>query len=223
MNSGQTDLLYSVKTGAVEQAAPVLLNFRHAMSYVKVMLASNNPQIEVKVSHVGIRNIYTQGTFDFPMATTSASTPEVTGSWTNLKNPTGMMTFYAVSKEDVVTLTPTFTDYGVNNLEVNFFIPQPLAELSNTGTDFAGNYLQVDCEIFDKETGVKLWPNDRTPSYLLIQATECGRLVFPVTSENVKEWKIGHAYIYNVSIDNPDVLGEIKFDVTVDQFTIDEL
>lgn len=63
----------------------------------------------------------------------------------------------------------------------------------------------------------------RGVTYTPVQETECGRIVYPTTSETVKTWEAGHAYIYNIDINNPDVLDKIEFDVTVDDFSIDQI
>lgn len=223
LNPGNIDLLYSVRTGVTQQAAPVLLNFRHAMSRVSVMLSSTNQRITVKVSHISLCNIYMQGTFNFPTASTLADAPEVVGNWALLKRLGQSLLFYAISGDDKVTLTHVPTDYTENTLNYSFVIPQPLNNVEFDGNSYTGTYIQVDCEIFDTATGAKLWPNANTPAYILVPGTESGRIVYPTTSVDVREWKPGHAYIYNIDINNPDVLDKIEFDVTVDDFSVDEL
>ncbi len=116
LNPGNVDLLYSVKTQVTQQAAPVLLNFRHALSRVSVLLSSTNQRIQVKVSHISLCNIYMQGTFNFPNSSTLASTPEVIGSWTMLKRFGKNLLFYAFSDDEAETLTPQPTDYTENTL-----------------------------------------------------------------------------------------------------------
>lgn len=221
MNDGTVDLLYSVNMQVSQQAAPVILNFRHAMSKVTAMLSSNNSNIEVKVSHVTLKNIYRQGSFDFPDATTAASTPEVKGTWKNLQKPAGMLLFYAIGADDAVTLTPTPTDYSLNNLDASYVIPQSLEKVVLNDGTYSGTFLQVDCEIFDKASGVKIWPTTKTPDYLLVPETNCGRLIYSLDTATVTQWESGHAYVYNISIDNPDVLDKIEFDVSVDDYAME--
>lgn len=223
LNPGNVDLLYSVKTQVTHQAAPVLLNFRHALSRVSVMLSSTNQRITVKVNSVLLSNFYLEGTFNFPTSSTLASTPEVVGSWTLLKRFSSHLLYYALGTDDVVTLTPVPTDYTEGTLNYNFIIPQPLSEVEFVNNEYSGTYIQVDCEIFDTATGAKLWPNTKTPDYMLVSETKCGRIVYPTTSDKVKSWLPGHAYIYNIEINNPDVLDKIEFDVSVDDFSIDTL
>lgn len=223
LNDGKVDLLYSVKTGVTQQAAPVELNFRHAMANVNVLLSSNNQRIKVIVRHVTLNNIYLQGTFDFPQESTLASAPDVTGKWSKLTNLNKMLLYYAVSATDGIALTPVPTNYTIGNLDMGFNIPQPLTAVALSGDKFVGSHIAIECEIHDAATGAKLWPNSSTPSYMLVENTNCGRIIYSTMSSTVKEWLPGHAYNYNISIDNPSVLDKIEFDVTVDDFVIDEM
>ncbi len=223
VSDGKVDLLYSVKKDVMQQAAPVLLNFRHALSRVSVLMSSTNQRIKVKVSHILLKNIYLQGTFNFPEQSTLPSMPDVVGSWIQLKNLNNMMIFYAIDTENQAELTPAPTDYTENNLDCSFFIPQPLVDVQLSGNNYTGTYIQVDCQIFDTATGAQIWPNAKTPDYLRVPETECGRIVYAASSDNVKAWLPGHAYIYNIAINNPDVLDKIEFDVTVDDYSIDQM
>jgi len=223
LNPGNVDLLYSVRSNVTQQAAPVLLNFRHALSRVSVLLSSGNQRITVKVGSVSLCNFYMQGTFNFSAESTLASTPDVIGHWTLHKNFGNSLLFYAPTTDDEVTLTHIPTDYTVNNVNYSYVIPQPLKGLDFAESNYTGNYIQIDCEILDTATGAKLWPNSRTPDYMLVPQTQYGRIVYPVTTDEIKEWKPGYAYIYSIAINNPNVLDKIEFDVTVDDYLIDEI
>jgi len=223
LNPGNVDLLYSVKVHVIQQAAPVLLNFRHALSRVSVLLSSTNQRITVKVSSVSLCNFYMQGTFNFPAESTLASTPDVAGNWTLLKNIGKNLLFYAPTTDDEVILSHIPTDYTINNVNYSYVIPQPLKKLDFAESNYTGNYIQVDCAIFDAVTGAKLWPNTKTPDYMLVPHTQLGRIVYPVTTDEITAWQPGHAYIYNIGINNPNVLDKIEFDVAVDDYSIDEI
>ena len=223
INSGTVDLLYSVRTNVAQQAAPVSLNFRHALSKVSILMSSANQRINVAVSYISLKNIYHQGSFTFPSASTVASAPDVVGSWSNLKGLHELMTFAIIGQEDKVELTPQPTDYTLSNLDCSYVIPQPLSAVELSESGYTGTYIGVDCEIFDAATGAKLWPNANTPDYMLVPHTETGRIIYPASSDKVKEYLPGHAYIYNISINNPSVLDKIEFDVTVDDYTIDQM
>ena len=112
--------------GEVAKATPVNMNFRHAMSRVTFMLSSSNSQIGVRVHYVKLHNIYLQGTFAFPQATTSPDFPDNTGGWSDLKLNSDMLVFTVIGNEDIVDLTPTPVDITSGNMEISFFIPQPL-------------------------------------------------------------------------------------------------
>lgn len=223
LNNYNVDLLYAVRKDVMQQAAPVSLNFRHALSDVSMRLSSTNPRIKVLVSYISLKNVYREGSFDFPQASTLASAPDVVGSWSDLKSLTDMVTFAIMGNEDRVELTPQPTDYTVNNLDCSYVIPQPLIDVQLSANGYSGSYIEIDCEIFDTATGAKLWPNTKTPDYMLVPETETGRIVYPATSDKVKAYLPGHAYIYNIQINNPDVLDMIEFDVTVDDYTIDQM
>ncbi len=217
-NTGNVDLLYAVNMNETAREAPVQMNFRHAMSNVRIMTSSGNSAITVKVHHVKLCNVAMRGTFTFPMVTTSASKPENVGSWKDQSLVTDALTFYAMDPSEVSTLSTTPVDLTQNNLDISFMIPQTLSDLTYDGSAYAGSAIQVDCEIFDSASGAKIWPTAATPSNQLVPETELGRLMYPVTTETLRDWKPGYAYVYNIVIDNPSVLHPISFSVTVDEY-----
>lgn len=216
-NYGDIDLLYAVNMNEYAKSTPVAVNFRHALSQVAIKLWSTNSSIQVRLYHVQICNVFMKGTFDFPFATTAADAPEVTGVWSEYANKQNILTYYNI--DGYTTLTRTPTDYTEQSLNVSFFIPQQLEPFSFTNGVFSGACIQVDCEIYDTSSGAKLWPKASTPPYLLVDSTPCGRLVFPLTTSNVEEWKIGYSYVYNIAINNPAVLDAISFSPTVDEYS----
>ena len=221
-NPGNVDLLYAVNMGEIQRGAPVNINFRHALSKVNVTLSSSNSTITVKINKVMIGNVYTKGSFFYPRATTLPG-GDAAGYWHNQSELDNIQLFAATGTSGNLALTPEATDLGELNPGGNpdFFIPQELGRLAYDAGNkaFSGSYIAVDCEIFDKATGGKLFPGSRTPSYLLVGTTGCGRIMYPVTGGSVTEWKPGCSYIYNITIDNPSVLFDgIEFGVTVDEF-----
>lgn len=217
-NYGDIDLLYAVNIGEYEKPTPVAINFRHAFSKVDVMLSSSNVDIKVKVSYMSLCNIYRTGTFNFPQATTSPDNLDAVGSWSDLKQMSKVITFMIMGHEDQVTLTTHPVNLTDTTMQIQYFLPQPLSKVELAGNDYVGSYIQVDCEIFDTSSGAKLWPKASTPSYMLVPETELGRLVFPLATTNVQEWKMGHSYVYNIEINNPSVLDAIEFEPTVDEY-----
>ncbi len=218
INNGNIDLLYAVNIGEYEKPAPVAINFRHAFAKVDVMMSSSNVDIQVKVSHVSLCNIYTKGTFLFPQATTSPENPEAMGSWTDLSANQKILTFYAIDNESQVTLTSNPVNITEGTLDTQFFLPQELTKVELAGNDYIGNFIQIDCEIYDTSSGAKLWPKSDTPSYMLVPHTDLGRLIFPLMTTNVEDWKMGYSYVYNIAINNPAVLDAIEFEPTVDEY-----
>lgn len=222
-NQGNVDLLYAVNVGQIAKSTPVMMNFRHAMSKVNVRLSSSNPMITVKVYNVSLLDVDYKGSFTFPSTSTAAGSEQGVGHWSNLNSPINILTFYSLSPDEALTLTNTPVDVTEKNLEMDYMLPQPLENVDFNGSEFTGNAVQVDCEIFDASSGAKIWPRQDTPDYLLVPQTSYGRLVYPLTTSDLNEWKIGCSYIYNIKINNPNVLKPIDFNVTVDEFNIENI
>lgn len=71
--AAQTDLLYSVKTGQTksgETAAPVTLNFRHALSQIVFKAKNTNANMYVEISGVKVCNVGNTNTFTYPSVST---------------------------------------------------------------------------------------------------------------------------------------------------------
>lgn len=224
-NPGNIDLLYAVNIGEIQSGAPVNINFRHALAKVNVLLSSANTTINVKIKNVTIGNVYTKGSFSYPIKTTAAGS-DVAGNWHNLSAMSDLAVFAATGTQGNVALTAEPVDLGESNASgsLDFILPQELGKLTYDASNkaFTGTYIAVDCEIYDKTTGGKLFPNTQTPSYLLAGDTGCGRILYPVTNSTVTEWKAGYSYVYKIAIDNPSVLFDgIQFGVTVDEMQSD--
>ncbi len=213
-----SDLLYASNIGEIPKPQPVQINFRHALSKIDVLLASSNPDITVEVYHIIVSGMNGTGTFVFPQSTTSASSVETVGSWTNQNNPIDVMLFYAVDKASTVNLTSTPTNLTEGNLEWYFLMPQQLEDVTLSDGKLNGQYISVECVIHDKATGSKIWPNSQTPPYQTINQSEAGKLIYPVKFGPLTEWKPGYNYVYNITIKSPKELDEIDFDVTVDEY-----
>lgn len=219
MQYGSTDLLYAVSMNQFERATPVPLSFRHALSRISVNLSCTNNKHEVKISYVILRNISLAGDFSFPSATTSPSDANAIGTWSNLSPLESAMIFYFDIGE-ALSLTPTPVDVTEGNIDASFFVPQKLEPFSFTKQGvFSGAYIEIDCEIFDKETGNKIWPTENTPDYLKVPETQAGRMCFPLASAAVGEWQQGYAYSYNIVINNTYTIDTIEFEPGVVNFT----
>lgn len=221
-NPGNVDLLYAVNIGEIQSGSPVNINFRHALSKVDVYLSSANSTIEVKINKITIGNVYTKGSFFYPRSTTAPGSGSA-GMWHAQSEMSNIRMFAATGPEGNIALTAEATELGEDTPAgaPDFFMPQELGKLtynSNNQT-FTGAYIAVDCEIFDKATGGKLFPGAQTPPYLLVEDTGCGCIMYPVTTGTLTEWKPGYSYVYNITIDDPAVLFDgIEFGVTVDEF-----
>ena len=66
----QTDLLYAVATGKSSSSAPVLMNFRHALSQIEFRAKNDNPALQVFVSAVRIGQTYAKGSYTLPKLST---------------------------------------------------------------------------------------------------------------------------------------------------------
>lgn len=221
-NPGNVDLLYAVNYGEIQTAAPVRVNFRHALSMVDVRLSSDNPDIIVKVRNVEIGNIFMRASFFYPRQTTLPDS-DASGYWHSQAQMSNVILYSSDDKGGALVLSPDVTDVsdGTIGNDIDFFIPQQLDPLSydEDSKIFTGTYIAVDCEIFDKATGGKLFPGSHTPEYILVSGTDCGRIMYPASGGTLSQWKIGYSYVYNIAINNPAVLFDgIEFGVTVDEF-----
>lgn len=222
-NPGDVDLLYAVNYNEVQSGAPVLLNFRHALAKVEVLLSTTNEALQIKVHSLELGSVCTLASFFYPRATTSAGN-DVAGIWHDATEPEEIPLFTCPGTgtphtlNAVPTLLSEDKSYGS---DATFYIPQELPRLAydESTQGFTGAYIALDCEIFDAATGNKLFPSKTTPDYLLADNGAHGRILYPLTSSTVSEWKAGYTYRYNITINNPAVLfDDIEFDVTVDEF-----
>lgn len=216
MEYGSTDLLYAVTLDQIDTPAPVPLTFRHAMSKVAVMLSSTSEKYKIEVYHVSLNNISLSGNFALPRQNTSDGTAQ--GTWSDLSTPNSALLYYDVSG-GYTTLSTTPKDITEGNLEASFFVPQKLEPVKfAAGDTFTGSYLQIECVVRDKATGEKIWPNEYTPKYLLINQSESGRMVFPLSTPKVTSWLQGYSYVYNVVINSTYSVDTIQFEPVVKDY-----
>ena len=222
---GDTDLVYAVSLGnkgnATGENAQVVLNFRHALAKVALNLSSSDDNIEVKVSNVVMAGVYCHGVFGYPSASTTASAspdPNSVCTWSDLDTPLTYLFHMSQTNDDRITLTTTpdnLSAYGLGGDK--YMLPQPLPY----GASGHKVYLGVMCAIYDKATGVQLWPNDNTPATNVVNGAtyKDGILEFPLSTSQFSSWEPGHYYIYNVIVNaNPD-MGTINFGMpTVDTY-----
>lgn len=213
---GSTDLLYAVSMNQYERATPVNLNFRHAMSRVAVNLSCSNESYKVQVDYVTLRHIVPSGDFTLPNATTSATASEAVGTWGNYGQRVDNIVYYFDIAETPLILTPSPVDVTEGNLEQSFYVPQELLPFNFTTSGvFSGSYVEIDCIIYDKATGEKIWPTEHTPKYLLVDQSESGRMLFPLATKKVTSWQQGYSYTYNIVINSTYSIDTIEFSPTV--------
>lgn len=81
--SEQKDFIYAVSMGTVKKTSGIAaINFRHALSQIVFKAKNENPNIYVEVTGVSVCQATTQGTFTFPVLSTSDNIVD-----TNHKNP----------------------------------------------------------------------------------------------------------------------------------------
>lgn len=213
---GSTDLLYAVTLDQIDTPAPVPLTFRHAMSRVAIMLSSTSEKYTIEVYHVSLNNISLSGNFELPNQDTSNATAQ--GTWSGLSKQAAALIYYDING-GFTTLTSTPKDITEGNIEASFFVPQTLEPLEfSSNSKFTGSFLQVDCIVRDKVTGTQIWPNKNTPKYLLLNQSESGRMVFPLSTSEVKSWLQGYSYVYNVVINSTYSVDTIQFSPIVKDY-----
>lgn len=227
---GNTDLIYAVSMGLKDTTAPVLLNFRHALSKISIELQTQVADMfNIEIIGVNVHGVKTTGTFTFPSVTTAASdtSADSKGSWSKLSGDADYM-FYTTNLGGSEMTYLTSSPQSANQISQGFLVPQPLGtySISGTGSDqtITGDYISVDCRIYNKESGQQVWPNETTPPIEMVTditaPQNTGRIYFPLAADNVTEWLPGVNYIYTINVGSPDNLNEIVFgNPTVDTYS----
>lgn len=224
-SKADTDLVYAVAKGlegnGSQANGQVILNFRHALSKVTLLLSSTDSALKVNVTNVALANIKSTGEFSFPENTTAGSPDaQSTGTWANLADGYTYLFHMSSTQDEVVTLTETPTDLSESGLGgPKFFIPQPLVWKSSGAAD--DTYITLMCSVYDAKTGVKLWPNANTPKENLMEGSSNndGLLKFPLSTDKFSEWQPGYHYVYNIIVNANSDMNPIEFgNPTVDTF-----
>lgn len=214
INGGKTDLLYAVNKGETRgdgNTSPVKINFRHALSQVRFLMRprvakAGGQQLSVKVKALDLLGTYTVGSFDFPQGSTTIGN-DIVGLW---HSQTSIANKNIFSGEQMLS---TDDPKELNSTGYIFSIPQTLPQSNVDGTDYQGAYARVLCEIYDRTSGVKVWPQNA-------DVDGAGYLYFPLSTNltSATEWQLGKAYRYTLNIDVPAATSKIEFDVTVDEY-----
>lgn len=217
INSGKTDLLYAVNIGETRggaTATPVQVNFRHALSQVRFQIRprvakSGDQALSVRVKALDLIGTNTVGSFNFPTESTTIGN-QVTGTWSDQKSPADKNIFEGSEMLD------TDNPVELRSSGFIFSIPQKLSRSEVNGSNYSGAYARVLCEIFDRNTGIKIWPEAADAV-----SAGAGYIYFPLNANEQAnaEWKLGKAYRYTLNIDVPATANKIDFDVTVEEFS----
>ena len=224
-NSGMKDFIYAVSPGMRQPAAgsdaQVKFNFRHALAKVSVMLSSQETKLDVRVNNVTIVGAFQYGEFTFPSSSTAgAQEPSSVGTWSKLSGRGASILHMAQRQDEVLHLTTEAIDADTDGNGASFFIPQELPFVQ--GGDFANEvYLVLNCAIYDRATGAKVWPNENTPDVNLPNGGISGEgyIYLSLKGSDFSAWQAGNYYIYNVEINGHPDMSQIEFGTpTVDSF-----
>lgn len=234
----QKDLLYARTTATkADPAAPVMLNFRHALAQIVFRAKNTNSQLYVEISGVAVNNVESQAAYTLPSANTDANIldhaqatdPDPAsasrGTWGTMSEPKS----YAVTLPAAVEATAA----GANLTDVT----------DATGADYSKAMLLLPVQgttALVPTAGSKIDANS-TGTYFVVKAKICnvagsaydaasditlydGDIVIPASFT----WEQGKKYIYTFVFGNgnggynPDdstpVLVPITYDCTVDDF-----
>lgn len=241
--TGGYDLVYATAMNRTQPTTPaadaqVRFNFRHALSKIQVNMKATPSSMSVLVGLVTVNNICSEGDFQMPTVTTTANPGAATssGSWSNLEDPVAypvnfpqMQSERVLLTTDYTQLNPPLAEYGGMQMLGAYMLPQSVAW--NKEAPLTGPCLRIHLSIYDNATHTIVWPNANTPGEMLEDPdhplnNQDGIVTFPLstTAQNngdveVRSWQGGDLYIYNITIDPSQLLGQIEFgQPTVDGF-----
>lgn len=242
----QTDLLYAVAAGCTKAAAPVQMNFRHALSQIEFRAKNQNPQLHVVIDAVRVGQTDAQGTYSLPSESTvpnyethdqSTQVDDyVKGTWSDVKGKADYLVEFnsvAVPYSEGAVQNLTISNDGAE-LNNNSLLLIPTMEDGEATTPWTpanaatydGTYLAIYCTIYNVAGAEYVEGSD-------VAVLHKGWAVIPVSFK----WKQGKKYIYtfnfskegnggyeggddiedNTPTDVP-VLTGIELTVTVDDF-----
>lgn len=161
--NGNEDLLYSVNIGetkAAHKAAPVAVNFRHALSQIAFQVKkTEGAYIDVEIKDITIDGVANNATYTWASNTTAAVSgdTEVDASWGTWSTPTGNAS-YNIALDNTLTVGTTAAALGTSR----FLMPQTLNPwLVKDGDTYKVSgtaRILVNCRIIDTKSGVQIWP-----------------------------------------------------------------
>ena len=219
--ANQVDLLYAVKTNQDKDKAPVVLNFRHALSQIVFQAKNTNKNLYVKIAGVKVANVGNTSTFTFPSNDTDGNIVDHTGvggqtigtqgTWGDISGEKTYDADFSSAKVEVpgdnqiknlTNTTETEKNYG----NVMLLLPQNTTawdpETDPLPTTGKGTYFLVDCVIynvagenFNATTDVCLWGDEDHKDGELWGPKE---LAIPVEFD----WEQGKKYVYTFVFGN---------------------
>lgn len=202
-----SDLLYATAISqngiADARKQTVMLDFKHALAKCTFSIAAENQDLTISLSKVSITNIASNADFTFPVASTRASSSNAdrVGSWSNLSIPKEYVIFNAGRDKDRISLGNRAIELSrLRNDVPQFMIPQGL-RFENGGVD-GDNAIVIVCSIYDKNSGVKLWPNAETEPENMVNGNVGGDGIIriPLMSEDFDQWRGGYEYNYRIEL-----------------------
>ncbi len=211
----QTDLLYAVATGKTSSSAPVMMNFRHALSQIEFRAKNDNPALQVFVSAVRIGQTYAKGSYTLPKLSTEDNLVDHTvdkdddyaaahenanrGTWA--VNTNEKADYYVPFNEVSVAYGTTqdltiSTDGAQTNNNSLLLIPAMEAGSATTAWDpasdnntaYNGTYIAVYCKILNVA-------GDSYDAATDVAVLHEGWAVIPASFK----WKQGKKYIYTIN------------------------
>lgn len=211
----QTDLLYAVATGKSSSSAPVLMNFRHALSQIEFRAKNDNPALQVFVSAVRIGQTYAKGSYTLPKLSTEDNLVDHTvdkdddyaaahenanrGTWA--VNTNEKADYYVPFNEVSVAYGTTqdltiSTDGAQTNNNSLLLIPAMESGSATTAWDpasdnntaYNGTYIAVYCKILNVA-------GDSYDANTDVAVLHEGWAVIPASFK----WKQGKKYIYTIN------------------------
>lgn len=228
--TAQYDLLYATIMNASQPATPgtdaqVRFNFRHALAKTQVNIrTTQQSQLSIAVGLVTFNNIASSGTFTLPTQSTSVSPnplPNAVGTWSAQGDLQRYPAHFPQMPSEIILLNsqyqninPPLAEYGGASYVGTYMIPQNISYNQTSPT--SGAYMEIHLAIYDYSTHALVWPNHNTPDDMKGDPKDpydsyMGVLRFPLSQGAVQAWQGGNLYIYNITIDPAQLLGQIDF------------
>ena len=198
------DLLVAVRKNVDQRNGRLRLNFRHALSQIKVNLCTTIADGQ----EVRVRMVAIEGRAEGQLALPEEDTPRddfssgsLDGHWTVWNNYSAPLTLFDAGEGSYVTLTDEPFDLVPDG---KFLVPFDLWPMHSTGY-VQGTRLEVMYQIVDAATGSVIWPDNHTQNIDLWRDDKSygvARFSFRTSTPDGR-WRAGKRYRYNVDIKGP--------------------